>query len=72
MSKARLEIAERGILMNLLSERRRWPLAEVEARINDEAFEQCLKNLEDGGLVGREGDEVFATPAAIRGDDLSL
>jgi predicted transcriptional regulator len=58
--------------VNLLSERRRWPIAELEKRINSEHFEEAVQSLEDVGLLKREDDVIFATPAAIRGDDLAL
>lgn len=58
--------------MNLLSERRRWPVAELEQRINSEHFAEAVQSLEHVGLLKREDDVIFATPAAIRGDDLAL
>lgn len=70
--KQSLEVVERGVLLNLLSENRRWPLVELEQKIDSEHFEEAVTNLEDVGLLRREDDVIFATPAALRGDDLAL
>jgi hypothetical protein len=70
--KQSLEVVERGVLNNLLSERRRWPVAELEESIGREHFEEAVASLKEVGLLQREDDEIFATPAAIRGDDLAL
>jgi predicted transcriptional regulator len=66
-----LEVVERGVMMLLLAERREWPLDELSKTINEEGFEQALDNLEEVGLLIREGDTVVASRAALRGDDLS-
>jgi predicted transcriptional regulator len=66
-----LEVVERGVMMLLLAERREWPLDELSKTINEERFEQALDNLEEVGLLIREGELVYASPAALRGDDLS-
>lgn len=66
-----LEVVERGVMMLLLAERHEWPLDELSKTINEERFEQALDNLEEVGLLTRAGDTVVASPAALRGDDLS-
>ena len=66
-----LEVVERGVMMLLLAERRAWPLDELSETINEERFEQALDNLEEVGLLLREDYTVVASPAALRGDDLS-
>jgi hypothetical protein len=58
-------------MMLLLAERRAWPLAGLSETINEERFDQALDNLEEVGLLIRDGDTVVASPAALRGDDLS-
>jgi hypothetical protein len=70
--KQSLEVVERGVLNNLLSERRHWPVAELEENIGREHFEEAIVSLKDVGLLQREGDAIFATAAAIRGDELAL
>jgi predicted transcriptional regulator len=67
-----MEVVERGVLVNLLSERRPWPVAELEQRINSEQFAEAVARLEEVGLVIRESESITASPAAIRGDDLAL
>jgi hypothetical protein len=69
--KQPLEVVERVVMMSLLAEKRRWPLAELKQWINEEQFDEAVASLKDVGLLCREGDVVFASPAAIRGDDLS-
>jgi hypothetical protein len=62
---------ERGVLVNLI-DGRRCPMEELRHTINDENFEQALVNLQEAGLLDREGEVVFATRAALRGDELSI
>jgi hypothetical protein len=66
-----VKVVERAVLMTLLAEKRRWPLAELKQWINEEQFDEAVASLQIVGLLDRDGDVVFASPAAIRGDDLS-
>jgi predicted transcriptional regulator len=66
-----LEVVERGVMMLLLAERRGWPLDELSKTIAEKHFERALDSLEEVGLLIREDDTVAASPAALRGDDLS-
>jgi predicted transcriptional regulator len=66
-----LEEVERAVLMSLVADRRHWPLDELRSWVNEERFEEALDSLEEIGLLIREGEAVYASPAALRGDDLS-
>jgi hypothetical protein len=57
--------------MSLLAERRLWPADELKRSINEEQFEEAIASLQIVGLICREDDVVYASLAAVRGDELS-
>lgn len=69
--RQRLEVVERGVLVNLL-DGRRWSIEELAEKINDEHFAEAVAKLEDAGLAERDGGSILATQAALRGDELAL
>jgi predicted transcriptional regulator len=67
-----VEVVESAVLMSLLTDKRRWPVNELAEWVNEERFEEAVTSLKEAGLLQREDDVIFATPAAIRGDELTL
>ena len=69
--KQPLEVVERVVMTTLLAERRHWPLDELREWIKEEQFDEAVASLQIVGLLDREDDVVVASPAAVRGDELS-
>ncbi len=58
---------ERVVLRHLL-DRPHWLIDELRELVSEDCFAEALAVLEDSGLLIREDDVVYATPAALRGD----
>lgn len=65
---------DRAIVLDLLSDRERWPRDELAAavRVEHAVLDRALERLQADGVAVIEGEEVLASRCARRIDELEL
>lgn len=67
-----MEQRESGLLSILLIDQRHWAMEELQREFKGEEIEVDVRSLVAAGLAHRYDDFVFASLAAVRGEELAI